>query len=104
MTAQNISDPVVNKINELDLRSARHEARTAVNRDVIAHILREVTSHLGISAQKFDDHFCNLRDFYHAKYLDQISKDSKESAALIDDRPQENVWTGDSVPSLFSSK
>ena len=92
---------IIEAINEVDHRCCTHQSRTCVQNDVLAHILREVTTHLGISPGAFDAHYEKLRNHYHSQYLDLVSQHSKNAAGNLDDRPMSAVDTGDAISPLF---
>lgn len=97
----NTQQQIIERLNELDQRTAIHEAHTTVLADVVSHVLRELAVDRGVSPGDFDTHYVMLRNRFHSLYLDKVSQCSKHVAGLIDDRPESAIDIGDPIPPLF---
>lgn len=97
MDIQQLTD----KIIELELTLYKNHIRYDAGGEALFHVLGEVVAEMGISPERFADHFGRIRNLYHTQYLDRLSRDSEQIAVMLDDLPIESIYTGEPIPPLF---
>ena len=64
-------------------------------------LLRELSAHAGVSQNRFS-YVAHQRFLYHLDSLfSDMSKEHKEVASRMDDRTEDEIYTGEEPPQLF---
>lgn len=67
-------------------------------------LLRELSAHAGVSQSRFS-YVAHQRFLYHLDSLfSDMSKEHKEVASRMDDRAEDEIYTGEEPPQLFDEQ